>query len=180
MNIAQLHPWARSPFPCALGITQVNSLKHKIPFSVSSAQGIHFIFSSILWLVINSVDLLPTFILGWGFLCLQRLAHHAQSLSKPLLNAATARASTPAGSGHIGTALVVSSATAWCKGHKDVLTVNAVKSQQFQKDESNVFDHTECEFNMRLWMDCMRFVSMMFFYETNHLCVKVSLMKVHA
>lgn len=61
-----------------------------------------------------------------------------------------------------------------------MLTVNAVKSQQFQKDESNVFDHTECEFNMRLWMDCMGFVSMMFFYETNHLCVKVSLMKVHA
>lgn len=53
--------------------------------------------------------------------------------------------------------------------HKDVLTVNAVKSQQFQKDKSNVFDHTECEFNMQLWMDCMGFVSMMLLYEADHL-----------
>lgn len=51
MNITQLHQWARSPFPSALGIRQVNSLKHRGPFSVLSAQGIHRIFSSIPWLI---------------------------------------------------------------------------------------------------------------------------------
>lgn len=48
MDITQ---WVRFPFPSAPRITQVNSFKHRSSFSVLSAQGIHLIFSFILWLI---------------------------------------------------------------------------------------------------------------------------------